>query len=91
MGKNVIVHFHIYTIPVTSVSSFSPFTSSEMLPLTRSPTASSWDLKIKLSLSSFSFHRQPPGFHRQNLAEDFVGDARSHLDSRVAHPELEGL
>ena len=91
MGKNVTMRFHIYTIPVTSVSSFSPFTSSEMMPLTRSPTASSWDLKIKLSLSSFAFYRQPPGFHRQNLAVDFVGDTRSHTDSRGALPELKGL
>lgn len=91
MGKTVTVHFHIYTIPVTSISSFSPFTSSEMMPLTRSPAASSWDLRLKLSLSSFSHHHQPRGFHRQNLADDFLGDTRSHTDSSVALPELDEL
>lgn len=53
------------------------------------PPAGIW--KIKLSLPSFSFHRQSPGFHRQNSAEDFVGEARSRADSRVALPELEEL
>lgn len=91
MDKNVIVHFHIYTVPVTSISTFSPFTSSEMTPLPRSPTASSWDLKSKLSLSSFSHRRPPWGFHWQNLAADFVGDTWRHTDSRVALPELDEL
>lgn len=91
MGKNVTVHFHIYTVPVTSISTFSPFTSSEMTPLPRSPAASSWDLQTKLSLSSFSHRRPPWGFHWQNLAADFGGDTWRHTDSRVALPELDEL
>lgn len=65
--------------------------SSGMMPLTRSPAASSWDLKIKLSLSSFSSCCQPPGFHRKNLAHDCVGDTWSHTDSHVALPDLDEL
>lgn len=61
------------------------------LPLAHSPAASSWDLKIKLSLSSFSHCHQPGRFCWQNLADDFTGDTWSHTDSRVALPGREEL
>lgn len=41
--------------------------------------------------ASFSYHRQPWGFHRQDLADDFVGDTWRHTDSSTAPPELHEL
>ncbi|KAK7805743.1 hypothetical protein U0070_007703 [Myodes glareolus] len=63
-----------HAMPMTSMPYILPFMSQEMLPLTRSPAASSWDLKMKLPFSCFSLHLHPREFHRQNLAGDFVGD-----------------
>lgn len=50
----VTVRFHVYTIPVVSTSSSSPFTSSEVKPLTRSPKppAGIWES----SCPSLPFH-----------------------------------
>lgn len=74
---------------MTSMPSSSPFTSPEVMPVTRSPTASSWGLETQLSLSSPAQHRQPRGFHRQNVADDFVGGWWSQAVVSVALPELD--
>lgn len=88
-SKNVTVPSHSHAMPMTSMPYIPPFMSQETLPLTRSPAASSWDLKTKLPFSCFSLHLHPREFHRQNLAGDFVGDTWSHTDSAVALLELD--
>lgn len=88
-SKNVIVPFDSHVMPMTSMPYIPPFMSQEMLPLTCSPEASSWDLKMKLPFSCFPLHLHPQEFHRQNLAGDFVGDTWSHTDSAVALLELD--